>query len=173
MPDPKISESNVERIIRLEEEAERDRTTVDRVADTIGRFAGTLWFVAVAVAFAAVWIVLNLGPGAFDPYPFHLLGGLVAFVALVLTSFVLIRQNRQAIRADLRNHLALQVNLLAEQEATKIIQMLESMSRGLGIDRAVVDKETSELGNETSIERIAENLRDNIDTETGETRKGG
>jgi len=37
----------------------------------------------------------------------------------------------------------------------------------------VVDKETSELGNETSIERIAENLRDNIDTETGETKKGG
>jgi uncharacterized membrane protein len=173
MPRPKTSETNIERIIRMEEEAEGERNAVDRLAETVGRFAGTLWFVGVATVFCAGWIVLNRGEDALDPFPFHLLAGIIAFVALVLTSFVLIRQNRMSVRGDLRNHLALQVNLLAEQEGTKIIQMLESMSRQLGIEHGVVDNETKELGDETSIEAIAGQLRETIDKDTGTAKHDG
>jgi uncharacterized membrane protein len=37
--------------------------------------------------------------------------------------------------ADRRDHLDLQVNLLSEQRATQIIQMLDRLSKPLGVDQ--------------------------------------
>ncbi|MEJ0012690.1 MAG: DUF1003 domain-containing protein [Bauldia sp.] len=160
MPETTTSQDNIEAIIRLEQEAEQDRSATERAAETVGRFVGTLSFVAVQVAVVAVWIAVNLGEGGFDPYPFPLLAGVLAFEAVTLTAFVLIRQDRMSRRADRRNHLDLQVNLLSEQEATKIIQMLERLSRQLGVEDAVTDKESHELSGDTSIDTIARDLRD-------------
>ena len=94
MPQTSTSQINIETIIRLEEEAEKDRTTAERVSETIGHFAGTITFVLVQVGFVAVWIAANLRDTGFDPYPFPLLAGMLAFEAVTLTAFVLIRQNR-------------------------------------------------------------------------------
>jgi len=162
VPETTTSQINIETIIRLEEEAEKDRTGTERMSERIGRFAGTLSFVIVQVVFVAAWIAVNAGREGFDPYPFPLLGGLLAFEAVTLTAFVLIRQNRMSLRADRRNHLNLQINLLAEQEATKIIQMLGRMSRQLGIEDAVTDKESRQLSGETSIDGIARDLRETM-----------
>jgi len=161
LPETTTSQTNIATIIRLEEEAEKDRTGTERLSERIGHFAGTLSFVIVQVAFVAVWIAVNAGREGFDPYPFPLLAGLLAFEAVTLTAFVLIRQNRMSMRADRRNHLNLQINLLAEQEATKIIQMLERMSRQMGIEDEVTDKESRELSGETSIDGI---VRDFLET---------
>ena len=165
MPQPSASTSqiNIETIIRLEEEAEKDRTTAERVSETIGHFAGTISFVVIQLGFVAAWIVINLTGAAFDPYPFFLLAGLLAFEAVTLTAFVLIRQNRMSLRADRRNHLALQINLLSEQEATKIIQMLGRMSKQMGIEGEVTDSETRELAADTSIDGIARDLQTTMD----------
>ena len=162
MPETTTSQTNIATIIRLEEEAESDRTGTERVSERIGHFAGTLSFVIVQVAFVAVWIAINLGKNGFDPYPFPLLAGLLAFEAVTLTAFVLIRQNRMSVRADRRNHLNLQINLLAEQEATKIIQMLARMSRQMGIEDAVTDTESRALSGDTSIAGIARDLREGM-----------
>jgi len=162
------TENNIEEIVRLEEEAEKDRTPVERVSETIGRFVGTLSFVVVQLVFVVAWIALNLAAKDFDPYPFPFLGGLLAFEAVTLTAFVLIRQNRMSLRADRRNHLALQITLLSEQEATKIIQMLERMSRQLGMEHQVTDRESRELSGDTSIDGIARELQ----TEMKEDVKG-
>jgi uncharacterized membrane protein len=48
---------------------------------------------------------------------------IVAFEAVVLSSFTLMRQNRMAKRGELRDHLNLQVDLIAEKEITKLLQM--------------------------------------------------
>ena len=68
----------------------------------------------------------------FDPYPFKLLCMIVSMEGVLLSTFVLIKQNRMGQRADRRNHLDLQVNLLTEQEVTKVIQMLEAISQPPG-----------------------------------------
>lgn len=159
MPQTSTSQINIETIIRLEEEAEKDRTTTERVSETIGHFAGTITFVLVQVGFVGVWIAANLRDDAVDPFPFVFLAGMLAFEAVTLTAFVLIRQNRMSLRADRRNHLALQINLLAEQEATKIIQMLGRMSKQMGIEGEVTDPETRELAADTSIDGIARDLQ--------------
>ena len=56
-----------------------------------------------------------------------------------------------------------QINLLSEQEITKVIQMLGRMSRQLGIEAEVTDRETDELSEETEIEGIADRLGDELD----------
>ncbi len=68
---------------------------------------------------------------AFDPYPFQLLCMIVSMEGVLLSTFVLIKQNRMSARADERNQLGLQVNLLAEEEVTKVLQMLERISAQL------------------------------------------
>jgi uncharacterized membrane protein len=63
-----------------------------------------------------------------------LLSSITSLEAVLLTAFVLIKQNRMAVIADRRDHLDLQVNLLTEREATQMIQMLDRLSTHFGID---------------------------------------
>jgi uncharacterized membrane protein len=51
----------------------------------------------------------------FDPFPFPLLAVFPALEAVLLTSFVLIRQNTMDLRSERRNHLDLQINMLRPQ----------------------------------------------------------
>lgn len=113
-----------------------------------------------------LWATVNTGlvPGlpSFDPFPFALLTMLVSMEGVLLTTFVLIKQNRASQRADRRDHLDLQINLLTEKEVTKLIQMLEHISAHLGIEREVVDDETRELGEVTAVGELAQELDDKL-----------
>ena len=147
---------NVQAIIRMEEDAARTRGLVDRAADAIAAFAGSVAFVALHLLWFGAWAAVNLGwiplgMRPFDPYPFQLLLMIVSFEAVLLSTFVLIKQNRMSARSDRRNHLDLQINLLAEKEVTKVIQMLERISARLDIEHGVVDRETRELGAVTAV----------------------
>ena len=54
---------------------------------------------------------------------------MVSLEAIFLSLFILISQNRSSRQADARSHLDLQINLLAEQESTKMLQMLQSLCK--------------------------------------------
>lgn len=157
---------NIEEVVRLEQEAERARPPSSRVADLIAGMAGTLWFVIGHAVVIAAWTALNLGavPGlpAFDPPPFGLLGGLFSLEGVLLAAFVLMKQNRMSARADERAHLDLQISLLAEQEVTKVLQMLERISRQMGIEDRVVDEEAHELARMTAVGDLAHDLHDRL-----------
>ena len=92
----------------------------------------------IHLALIALWIAVNAGwlhvMRRFDPYPFNLLSTAMSCEAVILSAFVLMKQNRMSCIADRRDHLDLQVNLLAEQEASLTIQMLDRIGRKLGID---------------------------------------
>ena len=82
------------------------------------------------------WVVLNLGGprlgfAPFDPPPFPWLQGLVSLSALLTTTMILTTQNRQSRHAKHRAMLDLEINLLAERKATKIIALLEELRRDL------------------------------------------
>jgi uncharacterized membrane protein len=104
------------------------------------------------------------GAGHFDPYPFSLLSVVLSLEAVLLTSFVLIRQNRMSKRADQRSHLDLQINLLSEKEVTKVLQILQRITLHLGIDEAV-DDETRELAKETEVDSLGRDLRTTLKQE--------
>ena len=69
--------------------------------------------------------------------------------------------------ADRRSHLDLQISLLSEKETTKIIQMLERMSRQMGMEHYVTDHETKELGEATAVESLARELKDKLPDDAG------
>jgi uncharacterized membrane protein len=162
----KAHESNIEKVVRLEAEQEKQVELPNRISEAIGRFAGTNIFVALQIGCVLLWVLVNSGvaPGfsPFDPFPFVFLGVLLALEAVLLASFVLIRQNRMSEMADRRSHLDLQISLLAEKEATKVLQCLQRMSRQMGIEEMVTDREARQLSKDTEVEDVARDLQENL-----------
>jgi uncharacterized membrane protein len=167
---------NVETICRLEEAAKEPQSVGDRVADFITFFCGSMTFVWVHVAWFGFWIGANIllpKDSRFDPYPFEFLTLIVSLEAIFLSTFILISQNRDSRLADRRNHLDLQVNLLSEQENTKMLQMLEAIARRVGADIGS-DPDLQILEEATDPERLAEQIDATLNgTPTSDEEKRG
>lgn len=161
-----LTRRNVEVIAQLEKAAGAHRGVGDRLADMITGFVGSMTFVYLHVAWFAVWIIANsssvLLPESwhFDPFPFTFLTFVVSLEAIFLSTFILISQNHEEHLAQRRSHLDLQINLLSEQENSKMLQMLESIQSRLGID---VDEVAKQLEQETQPERIAKEIETRIE----------
>src|SRR5262245_45669196 len=91
---------------------------------------------------------------AFDPYPFTFLTMVVSLEAIFLSIFVLISQNRMAHQADRRAHLDLQINLLAEQENTMMLRMLEQLCERQGIKTESLKEEIQSLFEKNDINEL-------------------
>ena len=131
-----LTRENVQSMRRVEEMALANRSRADRIAAFIARFCGSMSFVWLHVLAFASWIVANSWPGLahWDPYPFTFLTLVVSLEAIFLSSFILISQNYELRISDRRNQLDLQINLLTEQENTKMIQILERIAKKVGVD---------------------------------------
>ena len=106
-----IIERNIEAMAEVRAAEQARATLQDRLADSLTRFSGNMWFVYVHVAWFGWWIAQNegwVGHWRFDPFPFGLLTLIVSLEAIFLATFVLISQNRAAIVADMRADLDLQ-----------------------------------------------------------------
>jgi uncharacterized membrane protein len=151
---------NIEAVAKLEENFVQNRSLADKMADWIGGFSGSVTFVLLHVVVYGFWILINLklipGVRVFDPYPFLLLSVVVSIEAIFLSTFVLMKQNRMSRRADQRNHLDLQINLLAEREMTMVLQLLRRISAQLGV--RVSGAHFEELSTETSVADLAQQI---------------
>lgn len=136
-----LTRENVQSMRRVEEAALANRSRADRMAAFIATFCGSMPFVWLHVIAFACWIGLNTWPDLahWDPYPFTFLTMVVSLEAIFLSSFILISQNYELRISDRRNQLDLQINLLTEQENTKMIQMLERIAKKVGADVADPD----------------------------------
>ena len=101
------------------EEVEEKISPLQRVADWISWFSGSMAFLIINAAWFVVWIAINvfpLGVAQFDPFPFGLLTMIVSLEAIFLSCFVLISQNRQAEKDRVRSDIEYEVNIKAELE---------------------------------------------------------
>jgi len=127
------------RVIRsIKAQADAKRTWVEKLADWITASFGSITFLALNVVWFFAWIFINTGQvksiQPFDPFPFNLLTMVVSLEAIILAIFVLISQNRSLKVDDLREELHLQVNLIAEQEITKTMQLVATLLQKNGVD---------------------------------------
>ena len=141
---------NVEAILAFYTREEQKISRSQRVLETISGFVGRPAFLVSSLLFVALWIVANvfapkLGWAVFDPPPFAWLQGIFSLGALLTTTVVLIKQNRLGKLEELRAHLDLQVNLLAEQKATKLIDLIEELRRDLPMVKDRSDPEAAAL----------------------------
>jgi uncharacterized membrane protein len=127
---PLVAAKNEKTIVRSLQQAQ------DRAADHVTNFAGSLNFVYLHSAWFAVWIAINVGllgsAIVFDEFPFGLLTMIVSLEAIFLSTFVMVSQNRQAARSDVRSQLDFENNVRAEIWAVHIGAVL-------GIDEGHVE----------------------------------
>jgi len=138
----------------VNEEVEDRRTTVQKTADWIAEFSGSIPFLILHLVWFFVWIVLNVGLlhrlgltwfapiTNFDPFPFGLLTMVVSLEAIVLSVFVLLSQSRQAAKDRVRSDIEYDVNLKAELEVAHLHEKVdrlqsETAARLDRIERAV------------------------------------
>jgi uncharacterized membrane protein len=164
MDDPSIARApaavsqNIDKIVQVESKALQPRSRSEALTGAIGSFVGTISFVVLQCLGCAGWIVVNVGVihqiAPFDPFPFPLLSAITSLEAVLLTAFVLIKQNRMSAVIDRRDHLDLQVNLLTEREATQIIQMLDRLSAH--------DADSRELGRHVALEHLVQEVHSRL-----------
>jgi uncharacterized membrane protein len=166
---PNQVQEHIDTILKHEQDFLARRTPTERLGDAIAGFVGSLRFVVVHLCIFLFWIAANtLGlPGIphFDPRPFSLLGTCVSLEAILIASFILMRQARLARRADERDHLMLQILLLAEKEITTVLSMDRQIAGTMGLRKVAKDKEIEQLSQHTSIDDVAQTIKENIPPE--------
>ena len=114
-------------------EVEDRRTQVEKVADWIAEFSGSIPFLMMHIVIYAVWILLNVNwlpgwkPPMFDPFPFGLLTMVVSLEAIILSVFVLLSQTRQAEKDRIRGDIEYEVNLKAELEIAHLHEKVDRL----------------------------------------------
>jgi uncharacterized membrane protein len=158
----KAAQRNISRIAELESSFNESRTRVDRVVSKVADWTGSLSFILFHLAWFATWMAINATSltriRKFDPYPCVLLSVLVSCEAVLLSTIVLIKQNWMSRRDERRDQLHLQINLLAEQEITKVLYLQRLICQRLGIREADVDPEVEDLSQHTAVEQLAQQL---------------
>jgi uncharacterized membrane protein len=138
-PDPDSLNSALRRNIQALRDRRRQElesaTLEERIARRITRFTGSMTFVYLHLAAYGFWIISNLGWIAplrpWDP-SFVVLAMIASVEAIFLSTFILITQNRMSLNSERRAELDLQVSLLAEQEITKLVEMVSEIAARIG-----------------------------------------
>jgi uncharacterized membrane protein len=125
-------------------------STTQKLVEKVASFLGSPGYVVGNIVLIIGWIAANLFPHElgwqrFDEPPFFWLQGIIGLNAFVISTTVLIRQNRMARLANHHAHLDLQVNLLTEEKSSKIIALLEELRRDLPNVAPKDDREADEM----------------------------
>jgi CRP/FNR family cyclic AMP-dependent transcriptional regulator len=110
----------------VNEEVEERATLVQRIADWLAWFSGSMLFLFLHAVWFGTWIALNVGLvniprlSGFDPFPFGLLTMIVSLEAIFLSTFVLISQSRQVEKDKVRADIEYDVNIKAEMEVAHL-----------------------------------------------------
>ncbi|MFL5328724.1 MAG: DUF1003 domain-containing protein [Gemmataceae bacterium] len=166
-----ITERTVDLIAQMEKAAHEQRTTGERVADFVASWVGSWAFLIVQSVMLVAWMALNLIGwwNQWDPYPFVLLNLVLSFQAAYATPIILMSQNRQGRLSDLRNHLDLQINLLAEQENTEMLRLLHMLCDKAGIQTRPAQEQC--LEEKTKPQEIAKQLSNALEVEANNKAK--
>lgn len=167
-----VAEENIRAVARIQQEASERRTPWQRASDRVASVASHESTVFVHLAWFAMWIVANarlLPIQPFDPFPFTLLTTIVSLEAIFLTLFVMASQNRLTKEGDRRAHLDLQVNLLAEQEMTVVLEMLKEICEHLGLRDTIQSPKFLELVKRTDVSQLAQHLERSLGVDDSAT----
>jgi uncharacterized membrane protein len=131
-----LIDQDIDTLVSIRMRAEEDVNQHQRRIEKITASLGQPRFLYFILSFVLLWIVANLvltvtGMRPFDPAPFYWLEGLVGLSALLMTTVVLITQNRQGKVDDQRRHLDLTITLLTERKVSKLIDLVEELRRDM------------------------------------------
>ena len=127
-----------QRIRSFQAKANAHRSASERFTDGMTASFGSMRFLIGNVIFFTAYILINaaLIPGVnpFDPYPFNFLTMVVSLEAIGLAIVVLISQNRAEHVADMREEIDLQLDVITEEEVTKVMQLVAYLAEQQGLN---------------------------------------
>jgi uncharacterized membrane protein len=159
------SRDHISIIAKHEQEFLERRTRSERLGDSLGSFIGSLTFVSIHIVWFGAWMFVNLfqlGLRHFDPFPFSLLNTIVAMEAIFLASFIVMRQSRASRRSDERDHLMLQILMLAEKEITAVLSIDRELAARMGLKAVAGDADIQQLSQQTSIDDLAQSVHQEL-----------
>ena len=134
----------------VNEEVEEHLTLLQKIADWIAWFSGSMSFLILNGIWFGVWIAMNTlpipGVEHFDPFPFGLLTMIVSLEAIFLSCFVLISQNRQTEKDRVRSDVEYEVNIKAELEVAHLHEKTDRLYEETLARFARLEKSVAELG---------------------------
>ena len=113
----------------VEHARERAESVQNRIADRITKFAGSMAFVYLHIAWFGAWIVFGV-----EGYPYGLLTMIVSLEAIFLSTFVMISQNRADAK---RQVIANQEWRTVQDEDTQNRELLDLSHQILELTKAV------------------------------------
>jgi uncharacterized membrane protein len=157
-------QDHVDLIAKHEQEFLGRRTPWERMSDAIAVFIGSGRFIVLHLGWFAAWVLLNTLPHLhhFDPRPFALLQTMVACEAILVASFIVMRQTRLGRRSDERDHLMLQVLLLTEKELTAMLSLNRGIASEVGLGRVANTDEMREMSKPTEIDEVAQTIKETL-----------
>jgi len=150
---------NIETIAQLEAEAKAGQP-VYKIADVVTSVCGSMPYAVFHLIWFAAWFGANLWlprSQRFDSFPFSLLTMVVSLEAIFLSIFILMSEKRQTAADERRARLDLQVNLLSEQENTRMLQLLVKVAEKLQVN---VGEELHAFLEETRPEEMLGDIKD-------------
>jgi len=153
----------IQSIAELERKALADTSLHQRAIARFTLAVGRPRTVYLVASFVALWIAANLilaglGRRQFDPPPFYWLDGILALAALLMTIVILTTENRMSEIDEQRSRLHLQISMLAERKAAKIVQLLEELRYDMPSVPNREDREAEEMTLATDPHEVAEQL---------------
>jgi uncharacterized membrane protein len=106
-----------------------------RMADNVASFGGSWAFIIIFMVVLLSWIILNsfilikLGSGSFDPYPFIFLNLILSMLAAIQAPIIMMSQNRQAYKDRLSAEHDYEVDLKAELEIIALHEKIDSLKQ--------------------------------------------
>jgi uncharacterized membrane protein len=168
-----LTRRNVAIIAEMEKAEANVRTRGERIADRIAAWVGSWTFIIAQTGIFIAWIVLNViaWENRWDPYPFILLNLALSFQSAYAAPILMISQNRQAKLSERRNHLDLQINMLAEQETTEILRLLRLLCAHTGLRHSEIDGKRG-LAEETQHAAIVKQIQGEIELGLAQSERG-
>jgi len=125
-------EALIELRSRHEQRASLHQLTIERLTNILGQPC----FLYCFLSLVTLWIIGNSIPyfihqRPLDEPPFFWLQGMVSFCSLVLSTMILITQNRLAKINERQAQLDIHINLLSERKLAKLIALVEELRRDM------------------------------------------
>lgn len=131
-------------------ETKKVHTRTDRISSFVTKVAGSMPFLLINVGFFTFWILLNSGVFGqqfiIDKYPFSFLTTTVSIEAILLSTFVIMSQRREAKLSEARTELDYHSDLKAEVDIKTIVSILERLAekQGVNVDDLLSDMKRTE-----------------------------
>jgi uncharacterized membrane protein len=92
----------------------------DKLSDWVTEFVGSWLFVIIHIVWFTIWLVLDI-----EPFPYGLLTMIVSLEAILLSTFIMMSQNRQADRDRVQSRADYETNIAAKEEIEDVQNSLK------------------------------------------------